>query len=199
MLVQSVRFAGSVVSPEQPHPGELPQVAFAGRSNVGKSSLINRILGRTRHKVARESAEPGKTRALNFFEVNGSFFLVDLPGAGYAKVPKAVRDGWRILVESYVANTALLRGVVYLVDSRRPPTELDQRFVTYLAKTEVPVLVVLTKVDKLKARQRERGLFAEVQELLGVPEEQVVMSSTRSGEGVKTVLSAMDVLLKAKR
>ena len=196
MIIRSVEFSGSVVSPGQPYPGDLPQVAFAGRSNVGKSSLINRVLGRPRHKVARVSASPGKTQALNFYEVNESFFLVDLPGSGYAKAPKAVRDSWRTLVRSYLAGSEELRGVVYLVDSRHPPTAGDREFVEYLAGTGIPTLIALTKVDKLKAREREKGVVRGVTEQLGVAEEQVVPSSARTGEGAEELCDAIEALLE---
>lgn len=196
MIVRTVEFAGSVVAPGQPLPGELPQIAFAGRSNVGKSSLVNRLLGRTRRGVARVSASPGKTQALNFYRVNEAFFLVDLPGSGYAKAPASVRDRWRRLVREYLVGSRSLKGVAYLVDSRHPPTAGDCEFVEYLAETGVPVLLVLTKVDKLKPRQREAGLAGPVAGCLGVGEEQVVESSARTGEGAAELLEAMEALLE---
>ncbi len=196
MVIRSVEFAGSVVAPGQPFPGELPQVAFAGRSNVGKSSLINRVLGRPRRKVARVSASPGKTQALNFYEVNRSFFLVDLPGSGYARAPRAVRESWRVLVRGYLAGSDQLRGVVYLVDSRHPPTDGDCEFVEYLAGTGVPTLIALTKVDKLKAKERGEGVAGRVTSRLGVTEDQVVASSARTGEGAEELLEAIAELLE---
>ena len=196
MVVRSVEFAGSVVSPDQPYPAALPQIAFAGRSNVGKSSLINRVLGRPRRKVARVSASPGKTQALNFYAVNGAFFLVDLPGSGYARAPRAVRDSWRTLVRSYLAGSEELRGVVYLVDCRHPPTAGDREFLDYLAETGVPTLIALTKVDKLKATEREAGVARRVTEELGVAEEQVLPTSARTGEGAGEVLDAIVALLE---
>ena len=196
MLIRSVEFAGSVVAPGRPLPSPLPQIAFAGRSNVGKSSLINRLLGRPRQKIARVSASPGKTQALNFYEVNRLFHLVDLPGSGYARVPQAVRDRWRELVRWYLGGSAELRGVVYLVDSRHPPTAGDLEFVGYLAETGTPTLIALTKVDKLKARVREAGIVEPAAQKLGVSEEQVVESSARTGEGADQLLAAMEALLE---
>ena len=198
VVIRSVDFAGSVVSPAQPYPGDLPQIAFAGRSNVGKSSLINRLLGRPRRKVARVSASPGKTQALNFYEVNGSFFVVDLPGSGYAKAPRAVRDSWRTLVRSYLAKSAELKGVVYLVDARHSPTAGDREFVEFLAETGVPTLIALTKVDKLRAAQREKWVPRRVTEQLDVSKEQVVPSSARTGEGAEELLGAIATLLEMK-
>ena len=196
MVIRSVEFAGSVVQPGREPPSKLPQIAFAGRSNVGKSSLINRLLGRPRRRVARVSASPGKTQALNFYEVNGSFYLVDLPGSGYARAPRAVRDAWRVLVRRFLSDSRELRGVVYLVDSRHPPTAGDREFVSYLAETGAPTLIALTKVDKLKVRVREAGIVAPAALELGVSVEQVVESSARTGEGTDELLAALEALLE---
>jgi len=195
MIVRTVNFAGSVTAPGQPLPAKLPQIAFAGRSNVGKSSLVNRLLGRHRRKVARVSATPGKTQALNFYEVNSAFFLVDLPGSGYAKAPKSVRESWQALVRGYVARSQSLKGVVYLADARHPPTEGDKEFIEYLAETGIPVLIALTKVDKLKPRQRTAGVTELVAKELGASEDQIIESSARTGEGIDELLEAMQVLL----
>ncbi|MGD8322159.1 MAG: ribosome biogenesis GTP-binding protein YihA/YsxC, partial [Gemmatimonadota bacterium] len=133
MKIQSVAYAGTVAAPGQPAPGDLPQIAFSGRSNVGKSSLINVLLRRTRNKIAHVSGKPGKTQALNFYEVNERFYLVDLPGYGYARVPDGMRDAWRNLIEWYLGASGMVRGVVHLVDARRTPTEHDLTMVAYLA------------------------------------------------------------------
>lgn len=196
MVVRTVEFAGSVVSPGQPLPGTLPQIAFAGRSNVGKSSLINRVLGRPRRKVARVSASPGKTQALNFYAVNGTFFLVDLPGSGYARAPRSVRDSWRTLVRSYLGGSEHLRGVVYLVDARHPPTAGDHEFVEYLAEVGLPTLVALTKIDKLKASRRDESVVRRVAHQLGIAADQVLPTSARTGEGASEMLAAIEALLE---
>lgn len=198
MIIRSVEFAGSVVAGDQPLPGELPQIALAGRSNVGKSSLINRLLGRPRRGVARVSASPGKTQTLNFYEVNRSFYLVDMPGSGYAKAPRAARDAWRELVRGYLEGSEQLRGVVYLVDSRHAPTAGDLEFVGFLAETGVPTLIALTKVDKLRARQRQALFRNGVARQLGVSEDQVVASSARTGEGAGELLDAIGALLETE-
>lgn len=198
MIIRSVEFAGSVVAGDQPLPGELPQIALAGRSNVGKSSLINRLLGRPRRGVARVSASPGKTQTLNFYEVNRSFYLVDMPGSGYAKAPRAARDAWRELVRGYLEGSEQLRGVVYLVDSRHAPTAGDLEFVGFLAETGVPTLIALTKVDKLRARQRQALFRNGVARQLGVSEDQVVASSARTGEGTEELLDAIEALLETE-
>lgn len=196
MKIRSVEYSGTIASPggPAPEPRALPQVAFSGRSNVGKSSLINVLLRRTRKKIARVSQTPGKTRALNFFDVNGEFFLVDLPGYGYAKVPEAMRADWRRLMEWYLGESGMVSGVVHLVDARRPPTEDDRRMVEYLAALELPTLVVLTKMDKLKRSQRARALTA-AETTLGVDREQLVPFSAKTGEGRDDLLAALGVLL----
>ena len=195
MVVRSVEFAGSVASVGRGLPGDLPQVALAGRSNVGKSSLLNRLVGRPRRAVARVSGSPGKTQTLNFYEVNRSFFLVDMPGSGYARAPARVRDSWRRLVRGYLSGCKQLRGVLYLVDSRHDPTAGDLEFVGYLAQTRIPTLIVLTKVDKLRAGDREVVVRRRVTSHLDVSEDQVVASSARTGEGSGELLDAIAALL----
>ncbi len=173
------------------------QVAFAGRSNVGKSSLINRLLGRTRTAIARVSAEPGKTQEINFYSVRsdlGDFFLVDLPGYGYAKVPQGLREKWRPLIHGYLSGNPDLRGVVQLVDVRNGPSEDDVRSVDYLAELEVPVLFVLTKVDKLNAREREK-LIPKAIQTLGVDRDQVILFSSTKGTGRDELMEALGSLL----
>ncbi|MCH2462238.1 MAG: ribosome biogenesis GTP-binding protein YihA/YsxC [Gemmatimonadetes bacterium] len=150
--VRTVEFAGSLFESSAPLPGDLPQVAFSGRSNVGKSSLINVLLRRTRKKLAHVSATPGKTRSLNFYLVNDRFFLVDLPGFGFAKASSRVRKSWKALVENYLVGEPKLRGVVHLVDARHDPTVTDLEMVEFLAEKGLPTLVVLTKMVKLKQR-----------------------------------------------
>jgi GTP-binding protein len=156
--LKSVEFAGAIGRPGQDPPGTLPQVAFAGRSNVGKSSLINRLLHRHRKQIARVSASPGKTQEINFYQIRAEldgrdddFFLVDLPGYGFARAPKAVRDSWRPLIEGYLKKSDELLGVVQLIDARHDPTADDLRMVDFLGTIEMPALIVLTKIDKLKA------------------------------------------------
>jgi GTP-binding protein len=183
-----------VAAANQPLPGGLPQIAFAGRSNVGKSSLINVLLGRTRKKMAHVSGTPGKTQLLNFYRVNDEFFLVDLPGFGYAKVPEAVREGWRRLIEGYLAREDGPLAVVHLVDARRRPTDYDLRMLEYLAGLGLPALVVVTKVDKLNRSKRTRDIPTLI-EGLGLDPEQVIPFSSVTGEGREELLGALSQLL----
>ncbi len=196
MKIRSIEYAGTVATPGGAPPGELPQVAFSGRSNVGKSSLINTLLRRTRSKMARVSSKPGKTRALNFYRVNDRFFLVDLPGFGYARVPENVRAEWKHLVESYLSATESLRGVVHLVDARRSPMETDLHMIEYLGSLGIPTLVVVTKIDKLPRRERATSV-ERLRSTLRVDAEQLVPFSARTGEGREHLLAALEVLLES--
>jgi GTP-binding protein len=203
LIIQTVEFAGAIARPGGPAPeGDLPQVAFAGRSNVGKSSLINQLLGRTRKTVARVSSTPGKTQEINFFRIaarlpdesDTEFFLVDLPGYGYAKVPMAVRDAWKPLIESYLSRTPALRGVVQLIDMRHDPTAGDRQMLEYLAELGLPTVVVLTKSDKLGASarvKREKEMLAA----LGLPRDQVIAFSAVTGSGRDELLGSLGDLL----
>ena len=197
MEIRTVEYAGTVATPTQPAPAQLPEIAFSGRSNVGKSSLINVLLKRTRRKLAHVSATPGKTRALNFYRVNEHFFLVDLPGFGYARVPQQQQDEWRKLIEGYLARSPRLKGVVHLVDARHAPHPADHRMLEYLAGLGVPALVVATKMDKLKHSDRAPHL-TRIADELGVDTEQLVPFSSHTGEGREELLDALDELLSVE-
>jgi GTP-binding protein len=196
LKIDRVEYAGTLVDPLAPLPEALPQVAFSGRSNVGKSSLINTLLRRTRKKLAHVSSTPGKTQALNFFRVNERFFLVDLPGFGFAQVPAAVREGWQELIEGYLARDDGPLGAVHLVDIRRDPTATDLQMLEYLASIELPTLVVFTKVDKLTHSERTRKV-GSLATGLQLELEQVIPFSSKTGEGREELLEALDVLLGA--
>lgn len=206
MLIKSVEFAGAVAAPDGPKPVALPEIAFSGKSNVGKSSLINRLLGRTRTPVARVSGTPGKTQEINFFRVraaaesgaDASFFLVDLPGYGFARVPLEVRAKWKPLIESYLGGSSELKGVVQLLDARHGPTPDDRKMVRYLANLGLPTLFVLTKVDKLSRRERPKQIDKLIEEL-GVDTDQVLTFSAKSGEGREELVASVEALLATER
>ncbi|MEX0856133.1 MAG: ribosome biogenesis GTP-binding protein YihA/YsxC [Gemmatimonadota bacterium] len=197
MKIRSVEFAGTVVDSRAPLPGEFPQIAFAGRSNVGKSSLINVLLERTQKKIAKVSGTPGKTQGLNFYRVNDRFFLVDLPGFGFASVPRPVRDSWRKLVDGYLARPDGPIAVVQLVDIRRDPTDDDLRMLDQLADAGIPALIVLTKMDKLSASQGARKV-TELTKGLKLDAEQVVPFSSKTGLGREILLDAISGLLETE-
>ena len=199
--LKSVEFAGAIGRPGQAPPGTLPQVAFAGRSNVGKSSLINRLLERHRKNIARVSASPGKTQEINFYRIRAElddhdddFFLVDLPGYGFARAPRPVREAWRPLIEGYLKRSEELLGVVQLIDARHEPTPDDLRMIEFLGGIEMPTLIVLTKVDKLKPTERAKRLKAAT-EMLGIDAEQVVPFSSTTGEGRDALMESIEHLL----
>ncbi len=196
MIIRSVEFAGSYVDPAVSIAPELPHVAFWGRSNVGKSSLINVLLGRTRRKVARVSARPGKTQTLNFYIVNGRFVLVDLPGFGYAKVSRTLRESWQRLVRDYLRRSRELAGVVLLLDARRDPAPTDLAAVELLGEVGLPALITVTKIDKTRKSVREQRI-ARLREQLAVSKDQLVVSSARTGEGRDELLGAIGGLLEA--
>jgi GTP-binding protein len=158
-------FVGSYFALDQLPKDGLPQIAVAGRSNVGKSSLLNQIV--SQKKLAKVSSTPGRTRSLNFFKIDDRFYLVDLPGYGYAKVSKVLREQWGQLIEDYLIKGENLIGMVLLLDSRRDPSAQDMELVAWLSERRLPVLVAVTKADKLsrdgqlrKVRQTEEELGA---------------------------------------
>ena len=162
MKINSVVFWGSAAAHRQ-FPGDGRQeVAFIGRSNVGKSSLINCLVGRK--KLVKTSRTPGKTQLVNFFLVNDAFYFTDLPGFGYAKVPLAVRQKWRALLQSYFKNRPVIKGVCWLFDIRREPGELDFQTLEWLTAQNLPYRLIFTKADKFsssKAKSRSRQLAAK--------------------------------------
>ncbi|MEO9249424.1 MAG: ribosome biogenesis GTP-binding protein YihA/YsxC [Gemmatimonadaceae bacterium] len=171
---------------------DLPEIAFAGRSNVGKSSLLNKVL--KRRSFARVSKTPGRTREINFFKVNDAFLLADLPGYGYAKVSKARSAEWGPLIESYLRSTNRLRGVVQLLDVRHDPTDDDRQMLDFLADVGVPAMFVATKIDKLSklaAEQRVRDLAI----ILQVEEDHIIPFSAQTGAGRDELAGAIAGLL----
>lgn len=193
LVIRSLEFIGGMASVDgwRPEPS-LPEVAFAGRSNVGKSSLLNRLVHRK--KLARVSNTPGRTREINFFKINDAFVFVDLPGYGYARVSKERRAEWRPLIESYLRRSPQLRGIVQLLDVRHDPTADDRLMLDFLSELGVPTIVVLTKIDKLTAAQRKKRLH-ELSVQLGLDEEQVIVFSAVTGEGRDELAEAIDSLL----
>lgn len=200
MRIKSVEFAGAIGQVGQAQPEStrgMPQVAFSGRSNVGKSSLINRLLGRTRTAIARVSAQPGKTQEINFYFVRADpadFVLVDLPGYGYAKVPKELRDKWQPLIHGFLSRSEELAGVVQLIDLRTGPTADDLKSVEYLAELGVPTLIALTKADKLKKLEAEQS-FAKAVKKLGIDADQAIAFSAPKGTGREELLEVLEALL----
>jgi GTP-binding protein len=207
MNIKSANFITSAVKPSQYPPSDRPEIAFAGRSNVGKSSLMNTLLGRK--KLVKTSSTPGRTQTINFFSINDRFFsindrfhFVDLPGYGYAKVPKAVRKSWGPMVENYLKTRRAgeqtipeasqgLCAVVVILDIRRLPNQGDHDLLAWLAHYEVPALVVLTKVDKLKKNQQGKQRSAIARELSTDPSSLILVSGT-TGLGRQELWKAIE-------
>ncbi len=187
--LQKAEFILSAASPKDFVKDGLPQVAFAGRSNVGKSSVINRLLNRK--NFARVGADPGKTIHINYFKIDGAFYLVDLPGYGYAKVSKSERDRWGKLMESYFAHPELMTLGVMIVDSRHKPTADDCTMAQWFKDTGCPLVVVANKLDKLKKSEIEPNLQT-IRDTLELDEETTVIPfSAEKGTGREDLLSAI--------
>ena len=193
LVIKSIEFLGPMATKGGWRPPEdLPEIAFAGRSNVGKSSLLNRMM--RRRSFARVSNTPGRTREINFFKVNETFVLADLPGYGYARISKARKAEWRPLIEGYLSESAVLGGVILLLDPRHDPTDDDRTMLDFLAELGVPTIVAATKIDKLKplaAVERVRVLAERV----GLDPDQIVPFSARTGEGRDELAAALVELL----
>lgn len=156
MIIKKAEYIISAVKTEQYPEATRPDLAVSGRSNVGKSSLINKFL--SRKKLAKTARTPGKTQTINFFNINDEWYLVDLPGYGYAKVSKQIKDQWGKMMNTYFRTRSTLKGVLQLVDIRHPPTEDDKNMVNMLWEAGIPVLIIATKVDKISKGQRAKHL-----------------------------------------
>lgn len=195
MKVISAAFVKSIMRVEQSPRDGRPEIAFVGRSNVGKSSLLNSLL--RRKGLAKTSSTPGKTQTINFFDVNGTLYFVDLPGYGYAKVPGAVKQEWSRVMTSYLRDRKPLKLVVQLLDARHAPSERDEEMMDLLETAGVPTLVVATKVDKLNRGERARNLKA-IRANLELDDEAVVLPvSAVTGEGVKPLWGIIADALEA--
>lgn len=184
--LQKAEFILSAASPKDFIRDELPQVAFAGRSNVGKSSVINRLLNRK--NLARVGAAPGKTTHINYFNIDRAFYLVDLPGYGYAKVSQAEKERWGRLIESWFADNALMTLGIMVVDARHKPTADDCTMGEWFKQSGKPFLVVANKLDKLRKSEIEPNL-ARIRETLGLLDDvKVIAFSAEKGEGRQELL-----------
>lgn len=181
MKVNKVDFVTSAVSPAQYPTGALPEIALAGRSNVGKSSFINKML--QRKSVARISSKPGKTRTINYFLINDKFHFVDLPGYGYAQVSKTEKEKWGRMMEEYFQTREPLKAVVLLVDVRHSPTKDDQAMYDYLKHFQIPVIVIATKADKVPRNSWQKHLKIVRETLKMTPDDGLVLFSSETGQG----------------
>lgn len=191
--IRSLEFLGPMATIDGWRPEhQLPEVAFSGRSNVGKSSLINALV--RRKAFARVSKTPGRTREINFFEVNKQFVIADLPGYGYAKISKERQEAWRPLIEGFLRGSSKLAGIVQLLDIRRELTDEDRQMFELLGETEVPTLIVVTKADKL-SKAAAKAAVAGLAKALRVDEEQILPFSAVTGEGRDDLAEAVVALV----
>ncbi len=157
MKITSAEFIESIYDLRTLPSSVLSEFVFVGRSNVGKSSLINKICNKK--NLAKIGSVPGKTKQLNYFLINEKFYLVDLPGYGYAKVPEQIRAGWRKLVEDYISERQNVKVVFVMIDSRNEPTYLDELMINWLEYYEIPFAIVLTKADKISANKMDKQIY----------------------------------------
>jgi GTP-binding protein len=190
--VKSAVFVKSAAAPKGYPPGPLAEVAFAGRSNVGKSSLINVLVNRK--GLVRTSSTPGRTQLLNFFEVNGSFMLVDLPGFGFAKVPLSVKREWGPMVRTYLEKRTELKALVLLFDIRREPRQEELQLLDWLEELEVPTIPVITKIDKVRRSQRDSRI-QPILEATGLPRDAFTFFSAVTREGREDIWQRVEIAL----
>lgn len=193
LIVRSLEFLGPMTTVDGWRPTHaLPEIAFAGRSNVGKSSLLNALV--RRKAVARVSKTPGRTREINFFSVNDAFVLVDLPGYGYARISKERKAEWRPLIEGFLRRSPALKGIVQLLDVRRDPSDDDRQMLDLLAEVGVPTIICVTKTDKLTraaAAARVKAIARDV----ALDEDQIIAFSATTGAGRDELAAALVALL----
>lgn len=196
MIIKSAEFVISAVKASQYPADDFPEIAFAGRSNVGKSSLINTLVNRKR--LVKTSSTPGRTQLINFFCINQSIFMVDLPGYGYAKVPAAVQKKWGPMVEAYISSRANLKAVVVVMDVRRMPGTEEHNLLAWLKQFGLPPILILTKSDKLSKtnlKKQQRNISAA----LGVPGEELILFSAKSRLGKEKIWTAVTQLIGLAR
>jgi GTP-binding protein len=198
MTIKSAEFITSAVKPSQYPEAGLPEIAFAGRSNVGKSSLINLLLNRK--ALAKVSSSPGKTRTINFFNINnGEFRLVDLPGYGYAKVSKSMSEDWGKMMETFLTKREGLLKVVQLVDSRHEPSAQDRQMYEFLQYYGLDGIVVATKADKLSKNELAKNLALIRKSLKMEKDDVLIATSSLSRTGTEELLNTIEeILLKNK-
>jgi GTP-binding protein len=191
MIIKSAEFVTSATKPSQYPPEGLPEIAFAGRSNVGKSSLINVLVNRKR--LVKTSSTPGRTQLVNFFDISDYITFVDLPGYGYAKVPASVRKKWGPMIETYLSGRNTLKGVVVILDIRRTPREEEHNLIAWLEHYTIASILVLTKADKLSKTKLTKQRAA-VARSLALDASDLILFSAKSRKGREDVWQAIEQL-----
>ncbi|RQD74022.1 MAG: YihA family ribosome biogenesis GTP-binding protein [Halanaerobium sp. MSAO_Bac5] len=194
MKLSNAKFYKSVYKYEECPRLQQPEVAFSGRSNVGKSSLINRIT--KNKKLARTSNTPGRTQSLNYYNIDDKFYLVDLPGYGFANVPKKVKDDWSELIDSYLNYRENLIGIVQIIDARHKPSKEDKMMVEWLKASGLSFLIAATKVDKISNNKRAQQKKVIFKELVLDKKDNFTFFSAQTGEGSKDIYNYLESLLQ---
>jgi len=171
----------------------LPEIAFAGRSNVGKSTMINTVLNRK--GLARTSSKPGHTRSINFFDIDNKFYLVDLPGYGFAKVSEEEKEKWQSLINDYLHYRANLKGIVMIVDARHKPTGQDQMMLNWIREFRIPKIIAATKADKLSNNEKAKQKKVIKNTLGLIEEEKFTFFSAKTAEGKKSIFSFINQII----
>lgn len=185
MIIKSSEYIISAVGKKQYPEEGLPEIALAGRSNVGKSSLINKVINRK--NLARTSSKPGKTQTLNFYLINQQFYFVDFPGYGFAKVSQEVKAEWSKFIEEYLSQREVLKGVIHIIDVRHPPTNDDCIMYEWLTHFQLPTLVVATKADKISRGNWQKHLKEIKKKMKLLPNQPLVLFSAETGQGIEEV------------
>ncbi|MCP3898744.1 MAG: YihA family ribosome biogenesis GTP-binding protein [Desulfobacteraceae bacterium] len=192
MIIKNAEFIKSAVKPSQYTEPDYPEIAFAGRSNVGKSSLINTLVNRK--KLVKTSSKPGMTQLINFFVINGDTSFVDLPGYGYAKVSKKIRQTWGKMIETYLSSRENLLGLVLLIDIRRGPEKEEFEFIDWLIKAGIDILIVFTKADKLSKPKQQKALAPSLKKL-NLQKEDIILFSAKSRLGKDQILKKIEHII----
>jgi GTP-binding protein len=193
MIIKNAEFITSAVKPSQYTEPDFPEIAFAGRSNVGKSSLINTLVNRK--QLVKTSSKPGMTQLINFFVINGNTSFVDLPGYGYAKVSKKVRQTWGKMIETYLSTRQNLLGLVLLIDIRRGPEKEEFELIDWLIKAGIDIIIVFTKADKLSKPKQQKALAPSLNKL-SLEKEDIILFSAKSKLGKDQLLKTIEHLIK---
>jgi GTP-binding protein len=192
MKIKSAKFITSATKPSQYPPADLPEIAFAGRSNVGKSSLINTLVNR-KHLV-KTSSTPGRTQLINFFNINDAMGFVDLPGFGYARVPVSVRKKWGPMIETFLSQRESLKGIVAIIDIRRTPGTEEIDLIRWLEHYNIDSILVITKADKLSRNKQTKQVNTIIQ-TLGVARDEIILFSAKTRLGKDAVWEAILALI----
>jgi GTP-binding protein len=195
LRINKSEFIVAAMAPDQYPESELPEIALAGRSNVGKSSLINTLINR--RGLARTSSQPGKTQTINFYLINDAWYFVDLPGYGFARVSRATRENWGQMIEKYLKGRRNLKEIWQLVDIRHPPSGLDRQMLDWIRFNNYPLLIIATKADKISKNQRIKNLKI-IKEQLGIGEGEVIIFSSESGEGKEELLQRIESICRER-